>query len=440
MTQKVVIIGAGPSGLLLAHYLLSRGDKYEIEIYERRNDPRQVSFPKYKTFSLALSPRGMNALKQISSLEEAVKGLGLEITGTVIHKKNGKPLFRAIANPQLTLDRTSLAIALLNQLTSTYDSNRVKVHFNQKCIHVCLTTKTVKFESVTDTQTDYKQVDYDLLIGADGAYSVVRETLLKTDNFEYEKRYFYKDYKSIFLSRPDENLKVGIKPGHIHTWRLDDGTNLLLLYQLDGTLGGVVNFPGNKNQIVHLTTKEEVLQFFCHNFPEVTSLITDEEAEAFALRPISKVITVRCDRFHYGDSVLLIGDAAHTVSPAIGQGCNSAFEDVFIFNNLLNTYSDNLAETLREYTIRRRADADALIELSNNTFPLSKQLFFQFIFNLSLTKFLHKLLPNLFPAPLLELITETTFPYSKILSYYKNWIFKVKKSNEQFLSKIQESQ
>ena len=37
MVNKVVIVGAGPSGLLLAHYLLRRGDKYQVDIYERRN-------------------------------------------------------------------------------------------------------------------------------------------------------------------------------------------------------------------------------------------------------------------------------------------------------------------------------------------------------------------------------------------------------------------
>jgi len=44
-----------------------------------------------------------------------------------------------------------------------------------------------------------------------------------------------------------------------------------------------------------------------------------EEAEAFLKRPVVEVLTVRCDRFHDGDSVVLIGDAAHA-SPSIGQG------------------------------------------------------------------------------------------------------------------------
>lgn len=39
MLQKVVIIGACPAGLLLAHYLLRRG-KYCVELYEQRSDPR----------------------------------------------------------------------------------------------------------------------------------------------------------------------------------------------------------------------------------------------------------------------------------------------------------------------------------------------------------------------------------------------------------------
>jgi|GEM_PF-4509979 kynurenine 3-monooxygenase len=42
-------------------------------------------------------------------------------------------------------------------------------------------------------------------------------------------------------------IQVNLKPESIYSWRMDNGTNLLLLYQLDGSLSGVINFPANKN-------------------------------------------------------------------------------------------------------------------------------------------------------------------------------------------------
>ncbi|MEL6462297.1 MAG: NAD(P)-binding protein, partial [Cyanobacteria bacterium J06621_15] len=90
MTKKVIIVGAGPCGVLLAHYLLRRGDKYEIEIYERRHDPRIVAFENSRTFPISLNERGMNSLSQIEGLESAVKDISLSVMGGIFHQKNGK--------------------------------------------------------------------------------------------------------------------------------------------------------------------------------------------------------------------------------------------------------------------------------------------------------------------------------------------------------------
>ncbi|GAA6621913.1 FAD-dependent oxidoreductase [Scytonema sp. NUACC26] len=448
MTKKVVIVGAGPSGLLLAHYLLRRDKpgtacaksdrKYQIEIYERRADPRLVSFPKYRTYSLALSPRGINALSHIPGLEEAVRAVSVEVSGTIIHQKNGKTVFRRIRTPQLTLDRTNLAIAILQKLVSSYDSSGVKIHFDSKCTGVDFANKIVKFENNSTGQTEFKNVNYDLLIGADGASSAVREELLNTDGFESQQKYFYKDYKSIFISPPDPKLKLHLQPSNLHSWRLrlNNATNLLLLYQLDGSWSGVINFPHGKNQIAELCSKQKVLQYFQENFPEIAGAIAEEEAEAFASRPISRVVSVSCNRYHHGDSVLIIGDAAHAVPPSIGQGCNSALEDVVVFDRLLDEYSDNLVEALEQFTVRRRPDAYALLELSNYTLPLSQKLFIEFLVRTSFAKLMHKIFPKRFQPFLFDLITESTIPYSEILKTYQKWINKVKKTNEKFLGTI----
>jgi kynurenine 3-monooxygenase len=113
MVKKVAIIGAGSSGLLLAHYLLRCGDKYQIDIYERRSDPRIVSFSKSRTYPISLNERGMSALRKIEGLEEAAKAISVEMRGTIFHQKNGKARFTPRKKPLTTLDRTKLAIALL---------------------------------------------------------------------------------------------------------------------------------------------------------------------------------------------------------------------------------------------------------------------------------------------------------------------------------------
>lgn len=117
MVKKVVIVGAGHSGALLAHYLLRRGDSYQIDICDRRRDPRIVSFSKSRTFPLTLSDRGMNALRKIEGVEEAVKAMSVEMTGAVLHQKNGKMRFLPTRKPLDALDRTNLVIALLNNIS-----------------------------------------------------------------------------------------------------------------------------------------------------------------------------------------------------------------------------------------------------------------------------------------------------------------------------------
>ncbi|MFQ4146368.1 NAD(P)/FAD-dependent oxidoreductase [Chlorogloeopsis sp. ULAP02] len=427
MAKKVIIIGAGPSGVLLAHYLLRRGENYQVDIYERRSDPRVIPFSKSRTFPITLSQRGIKALRKIEGLEEAVKAISLEVTGTIIHQKNGKTSLIARQKPLVSLDRTRLAIALLENLTQKYDDSRLNIHFNCECTQVDFAEKQVKFQN-TETKVDFT-VDYDLLVGADGARSAVRESFLSIENFECQQKYVPSAYKSIFLPSGN-NSEINLQPGKIHSWRLDDTTSVLLLYQPDETISGVVTFPYKQNQVVSLSNAQEVLKFFHQNFPEVGYLMPTSEAEAFVTRTVSRILTIRCNRFHQGDSTLLIGDAAHAVSPSLGQGCNAALEDVVIFDQILDENSDSLAEAVEQFSVRRFPDVHALVEMSDYAFPLSKRLFIEFVLRQRIAKVLHRLFPKHFLPSLFEVISEDTNSYSQVLNYYKDWIAKVKESNK----------
>ena len=426
MVKKVAIVGAGPSGVLLAHYLLRRGDRYRVDIYERRSDPRTIEFSNSRTFPISLNQRGVDALSNIAGLLEAVKEMGVAGTASIMHQNNGKTRFTPRRKPLLLLDRTLLAIALLEKLTATYDSNRLNIYFNHQCTQVDLSGKTATFLNAAETT-----IHYDWLVGADGARSTVRDALLLQEQIEVEQKSIPNDYKSIFLPPSDQTVQIGLKPGYIHAWRIKDGTGVLLVYQLDGSMNGIINFPRENNRVVSLSTPEEVLQFFDKYFPEVARMMPPSEAEAFLNRPVSTIVTVRCSRYHYEDSILLIGDAAHAVSPSLGLGCNSALEDAALVDRLLDEYDDNLGDAIAQFTLRRKSDAHALVELSDYSFPSSSQkLFVEFILRQQFARILHRFLPSHFSPSLMELVSETTVPYGEILHSHRGWIDKVKKAQQ----------
>lgn len=432
MVKKVVIVGAGPSGVLLAHYLLCRGAQYQIDIYERLNDPRVIEFSKSRTFPISLTERGMKALSQITGVEAAVRAISLEMDGTIFHQPNGQTRVTSRKIPLVTLERTNLVITLLQLLVEKYDNSRLRLHFNYQCTNVNFEAKTITFQATAAEIPEADAnltVDYDVLIGADGARSTVRSHFLNTELFEFEQKYVPTDYKSIILSSPAQQSNINLESGKIHSWRNHDGTFVVLLHQPDGSMSGVILFPRQNNQVTALSTPEEVQQFFTSHFPEVGQMMSTSEAEVFLKRSSSRILTIRCSRYHYGDSVLIIGDAAHSVSASIGQGCNAALEDVVIIDQLLNEYADNWDQTIAQFTVRRRADAHALVELGDYSFPISPRLFIEFVLREQLARTLHQLLPDHFSPSLSELIFESSVPYSEILHSYKGWIAKVKKSN-----------
>ena len=436
MVLKIVIVGAGPSGILLAHYLLRRSQPYQIDIYDRLGDPRTIEFSNARTYPITLTERGMSAIARIEGLEAAVRAISLETNGTVFHQQNGKTRVTSRKKSLLTLDRTNLVITLLQQLTKNCNNSRVNLHFGHACTEVDFAAKSVTFQPTaqTDELTDANvTVNYDRLIGADGARSVVRSQFLNTEMFEFEQKYIPNVYKSLVLPNAAQSSDVHLESGKVHSWRTKDGIVVLLLYQADGSMSGAIYFPQQNTRIVDLATPSAVLQFFHEHFPEIGQLMPQSEAEAFLKRSLSSVLTIRCNRYHYGDRVLILGDAAHATSPSLGQGCNAALEDAAIFDNLLDEFADDWASAIAQFTVRRKADAHALVELSDNSIPFSSKLFIEFMIRARLAKMLHQFFPNRFSPSLFELITESSIPYCEILKRYKGWIAKVKKSNQQFL-------
>jgi kynurenine 3-monooxygenase len=219
-----------------------------------------------------------------------------------------------------------------------------------------------------------------------------------------------------------------LEPDKIHAWNRDNKTRMLMVPQPGDRLNGVIIFDTQQNPLLSLSTKEEVLTFFQENFPLFGLLLSPEEAEAFLHRPVGRVLTVRCDRFHDGDSVLLIGDAAHAVSPSIGQGCNASLEDVLVFERLLEQYEDDWALALPTFSEQRVPDAHALRELSDYSFPRTKVLVVEFFLRLTMSRLLHQWFPQWVKPFVFDLVLDQDLSYSQVLSLSQGWINKVKRS------------
>ena len=212
MVQKVVIIGAGPAGLLLAHYLLQRG-KYQVDVYERRSHP-VADATGNRTFPILLQKRGRNALQIVPGLEDAIAQAGVFCQGTLIHKKNARVRDIPRKEPLLTIDRNLLVKTLLQQLTQKYNHKQLNIFFDCQCIDIEPQTKTLTFQP---QEGEKFTVNYNLLVGADGARSYVREHLVKNEGLQSEQSYIPDNYKSLYFDRVNSHFGLELAANKIHS-------------------------------------------------------------------------------------------------------------------------------------------------------------------------------------------------------------------------------
>lgn len=423
-TKKAVVIGAGPAGLLMAHYLLARN--YQVEVYDRRSDPRSVDLESRRSFPISLQERGRYALQGIPGLEAAIAKHSVFCKGTTIHSKKGARDIKR-KNEVMTVDRNQLVLSILEHLVAQYDAPELTLRFDCRCDHIDDAQQTVYFNP---TDADAFSVRYDRLIGADGARSEVRKQLSAHYGLDYEIAYVPDAYRSIYLARKNADAGVEFAPDRIHSTNLGKDCRMILAPQQGDRLQGAFIFRAGCNPLAAFTTKEEVEDYFETQVPAFRPVLSTEEAQALLQRPTARLVTVKCEQFHYGDRILLIGDAAHAVSPSIGQGCNSALEDTSIVNRLLDRYQDNWTQVIKQFSDKRVADAHALVALSDYCFPRSKWLIPEFLFRLTIGRKLNKWFPQWFKPFAFDLILDSAMPYSEVLRHSQGWIDKVKRSTE----------
>src|SRR5712691_1130129 len=145
MATKFVLIGSGLAGGLLAAYLGRRG--YDVDLYERRADPRAGNFLGGRSINLALSTRGIHALRQLGIADEVMQH-AIPMRGRMIHDKSGSLHFAPYdVDPNKCINSIGRAALNTTVIEAAQCYPKVRVHFNHKCTGVDLDEATAYLET-----------------------------------------------------------------------------------------------------------------------------------------------------------------------------------------------------------------------------------------------------------------------------------------------------
>ena len=404
---KFVLIGSGLAGGLLAAYLGRRG--YEVDLYERRADPREGNIVGGRSINLAISTRGIHALEQIGIADEALQH-AIPMRGRMIHDKSGPLHFTPYdVDPKKCINSIGRAALNTTVIEAAQRYPNVRVHFNHKCTDVDLETPTVQLE------TDHGKLAAhgDAVIGVDGAFSAVRQSMqLKIDNFQYDESYLAHGYKELTIPPgPDGSWRM--EKNALHIWPRKSFM-MIALPNPDGSFTSTLfwEFEGQRS-FATTKTDEDVRRFFEEEFPDAVPLMPTL-LEDFRDNPTGSLVTIRCAPWYYRDKVCILGDAAHAVVPFYGQGMNAAFEDCVVLDECLEQFPDNRERVFAEYFSRRKENADALADLALGNFieMRDKTASKTFRAKKKLDHFLEAALPGIY-LPLYTMVTFTRIPYAE---------------------------
>ncbi len=408
MGSKFALIGSGLAGGLLAGYLGRRG--HEIDLFERRADPRAGNTVGGRSINLALSTRGIHALQELGIADEVLRH-AIPMRGRMIHDKTGdlhfSPYDRDPAKHINSIGRDVLNTVVI-ETAQRYPS--VQVKFNHRCLDVDLDAPAAQIVDAATNEIVTARAD--AILGVDGAFSAVRGALQRQNRFEYSQSYLAHGYKELTIP-PAWDGSWRMEKNALHIWPRKSFM-MIALPNPDGSFTCTLfwEFEGPRS-FATVQTNDEIRRFFEEEFPDAVPLMPDLLADYHA-NPTGSLVTIRCAPWHYQDKVALVGDAAHAVVPFYGQGMNAAFEDCFVFDQCLAEFPNDRKRAFAEYFARRKDNADALADLAvHNFFEMrDKTASSAFRAKKKLDHTLEGLLPGLY-LPLYTMVSFTIIPYAE---------------------------
>jgi kynurenine 3-monooxygenase len=401
------IVGSGLAGALLACYLGKAGRR--VDLYEKRPDPRSSDAERGRSINLALSTRGLHALAEVGLAEE-VKRQAIPMRGRMIHHPDSaltsQPYGKDESEVLYSVSRAGLNRQLV-EAAAGYSC--VRMFFDHRCINADLDRGRLEF--VRGPAGETLTAEASVIVGADGAWSAVRQAMQKRDRFDYSQEYLGHGYKELTIPAGAGGT-FRIEKHALHIWPRGHFM-MIALPNADGSFTCTLFWPfEGPDSFAELTAEVDVLAFFRREFPDSIPLIPDLGSD-FRDNPTGPLVTIRCAPWHLAGRAVLVGDACHAVVPFLGQGMNAAFEDCSVLMRCLKEHSEDRAAAFAAYEARRKPHLDTLADLCVENFVEMRDRVGSRLFVLKkrLAVLLHALFPRWY-LPLYTMVEFTRIPYA----------------------------
>lgn len=394
---KVAVVGAGLAGCLLATLLGRRG--LTVDVYERRDDPREAGAERGRSINLAISARGLDALARVG-LDERTLDDALPMRGRTLHSPTGALAYQSYSADGTrainSISRAGLNHALLDRAEQTPG---VRLHFGHRLTGLDADTGELTFADADGARAD-------VVLGADGAYSAVRRSI--QHGMDLHQDFLPHGYKELTI--PARDSEFALDPASLHIW--PRGASMMIaLPNTDRSFTCTLFWA--KAEFAALDTPERVLEAFRERYPDAVSLMPTLVADYLA-NPVGSLVTVRCEPWVRG-RVALVGDAAHAIVPFFGQGANCAFEDCIELDRSLTAAGGDWPTALARYQAQRKANADAIADMALENFVEMSERVASPVFRgqTRLRHALERALGGRYVSRY-ELVSFTTIPYAEI--------------------------
>jgi kynurenine 3-monooxygenase len=357
MSGGILIAGAGLAGSLLA--VLLRGLGLPVTLLERRADSRSGPSEAGRSINLALAERGWAGLER-AGLRERVLAEAVPMHGRLVHDRRGATDFQPYGltgrEAIYSVHRARLNRTLLEAAVQA----GAEVHFEQRVVAVDLEQRRVNTRHEADGRS--RSYAFDLLIGADGAGSAVRQAVLTASGGVARLDLLEHGYKELSIP-PAADGDYALAPNALHIWPRQDYM-MIALPNADRSFTATLFLP-NEGPVsfAALSAPGRFAPWFEAEFPDAVPLLPDRIRE-FHAHPTGTLGTLRCPVWHSADRALLIGDAAHAIVPFHGQGMNCAFEDCVTLSELIERHGPRWHEVLPRFVALRRENAQAIAEMA----------------------------------------------------------------------------